>query len=278
MDSWNACPEVCLEPVGKVNSLRLAWGTQQVVAKGWMGPKGKFGNGWSLEQRPVDAHWEAGVGEESEHVNDQEGMSGWSHPSVVLGSDPGLGLAGKKPQSYGQAFAFMLASFCSSLLTLQPRLALLPYYQASVCVTMPGSPCLDHRAWITMPRSPCLDHCVWITMPGITKPGMSLLVFILFEFLLKIVLFLNNKQKPRLSYKTALQRRHVKYESGPNATEPPHVSPGQQAFLLCNHVGAFNSAFKGNWLSPSPTSRLKYDCLIEFVCFRDKTLSHFSPV
>lgn len=155
MDSWNACPEVCLEPVGKVNSLRLAWGTQQVVAKGWMGPKGKFGNGWSLEQRPVDAHWEAGVGEESEHVNDQEGMSGWSHPSVVLGSDPGLGLAGKKPQSYGQAFAFMLASFCSSLLTLQPRLALLPYYQASVCVTMPGSPCLDHRAWITVSGSPC---------------------------------------------------------------------------------------------------------------------------
>lgn len=190
-----------------MNSLRFVWGTLRVVAKGWMGPKGKFGNGWScLEQRPVDAPWEAGVGEESEHVNDQEGLTVWSHPSVVLGSDPGLGLPRKTVTKQCPSLCFMLASFCSSLHTLQPRLALLPYHPScSVChcawITMSGSPYLE---------SPRLDHHAWITMPGI-----SLLVFILFEFLLKTVLFLNNKQNPRLFYRTALQRRHVKYESGP---------------------------------------------------------------
>lgn len=131
-----------------MNSLRFVWGTLRVVAKGWVGPKGKFGNGWScLEQRPVDAPWEAGVGEESEHVNDQEEMTVWSHPSVVLGSDPGLGLARKTVTKQCPSLCFMLASFCSSLHTLQPRLALLQ------CVSL------------------CLDHHVWITIPGITTPG-----------------------------------------------------------------------------------------------------------
>lgn len=151
-----------------MNSLRFVWGTQRVVAKGWMGPKGKFGKGWScLEQRPVDGHWEAGVGEESEHANDQEGMTVWSHPSVVLGSDPGLGLARKTVTEQCPSLCFMLASFCSSLHTLQPRLALPPYHPScSVCHCAWNHTCLDHRAWITMPESPCLDHHAWITTPG----------------------------------------------------------------------------------------------------------------
>lgn len=181
----------------------------------------------------------------------------------------------KQSQSYGQAFAFMLASFCSSLLTLQPRLALLLYpTSCNVCHSA-----WNHHAWITKPgiTMPGITK-PGITMPRVTMPGISLLVFILFEFLLKTVLFLNNKQKPRLSYKTALQRRHVKYESGPKCDRPTtHFSQttGLPALQSC---GAFNSSAKGNWLSPNQASSLKYDCLVEFVCYRDKTLSRFSPV
>lgn len=147
-----------------------------------------------------------------------------------------------------------------------------------------------------LPPSPCVyvcfilfvgSHCspphppIWALQACVTMPGTSLLFLFCMIVFPKIVLFLNIEQKTRLSYKTALQRKPLKQESGTRCDRPTtHFSwtkglPAPKS----HHVGNLACHPKETKLPGSlQTQLLGWSTIVWLNLFVFETLSLFSPV
>lgn len=122
-------------------------------------------------------------------------------PAAVLGSNRDLVRQGESqrtlPKNYSQALAFMPASFCCCMLA-----------HALAQASSPASP--PH------PSILALQACV-------TMPGTSFLVFMLFKFFPKIVLFLNVQPKNKAVLESSTTKEAGKVHKEPRMTQSHHT-------------------------------------------------------